>query len=250
MNSIFIKELKGFSNSKISLMKRLTDVVLFVGKEGNIDRNYRKLMILSNYNIKVPAIYNKTADTLDMEYIDGLDIAHYLLYYNSKQLVKFIVDIITKFRENSLPKNYTETYWSHLNKLDYTLLPFNKDELFNRLPKVLDQSTCHGDFTLENIIHAKTNDFYLIDPSVGDYNSWIFDVAKLRQDLDGKWFLRNNNSILDSQLLDLKNTLITEFPEAFDDHLYILMLLRIYLYAVPYSMEHRLLLKEINRLWK
>ena len=90
----------------------------------------------------------------------------------------------------------------------------------------------------------------MIDCSTGEYNSWVFDLAKMRQDLDAKWFIRNSNVKLDSNLLTIKNNLKEEFPEAFDDSIYILMLLRVFQYAKPETYEHKLILMEIKKLWK
>jgi hypothetical protein len=91
----------------------------------------------------------------------------------------------------------------------------------------------------------------MIDPSTGPYDSWIFDIAKLRQDLDGKWFIRNGKqSDLEIELTQIKESLKQYFPEAFDDYLYILMLLRVYKYSQHYSTEQMFLLEEIKKLWK
>jgi hypothetical protein len=90
----------------------------------------------------------------------------------------------------------------------------------------------------------------MIDVSSGDYDSWVFDLAKLRQDLDAKWFLRNSNVDLTAQLASIKNTLYKRFPLAFDDSIYILMLLRVYRHCVFGTKEHELILNEICRLWK
>jgi tRNA A-37 threonylcarbamoyl transferase component Bud32 len=223
---------------------------LFVRKVGNIDRNHEKMCLLSQLNFPVPQVLNKSDDTLDMQYIHGLDITNYLLTHNHNKLVDFIIDIIDKFKQTTVLKDYADTYKSKLIDVDYTYLPFTGEELLARLPKLLPQSTCHGDFTLENIIHAEDEQFYLIDPSTGPYDSWVFDLAKMRQDLDAKWFLRNKSAILDVKLHSIKQSLKEHYPEAFDNHLYILMLLRVYVYATPNTKEHTLLLNEIQKLWK
>ena len=244
---MFIKELTGFSGATISLMKD-SNGKLFVRKEGNITRNYEKLKLLDKF--KVPKVYDKTDNCIDMEYLEGIDIAQYLVYYNNLPLIDFIIETIRQFKETSLLKDYTPAYSKHLDKVDYSDLPFTKDELINKLPTMLPQSLCHGDFTLENILYTKTNEFYLIDCSTGEYDSWIFDIAKMRQDLDAQWFIRNTNLKLDSILLTIKNKLKEEFLEAFDDNIYILMLLRVFIYCQPHSPEYTLLLTEIKKLWK
>jgi tRNA A-37 threonylcarbamoyl transferase component Bud32 len=244
-----IKTLQGFSGSHITLMQQ--DDQLFVRKANNVVRNYQKLEMLDAAGYPVPAIINYADDVLDMEYIHGLDITNYLLNHNQHKLTEFIIDIINKFKHTSTVKDYTVTYAERLQFVDTDrFLPFTRQELMDQLPKELPCSLCHGDFTLENIIYADDGTFFVIDPSTGPYDSWIFDLAKMRQDLDAKWFLRNKNAMLDVKLQSIKHTLEEHFPQAFDDALYILMLLRVYVYAVPNSKEHKLLLSEIQRVWK
>lgn len=244
-----IKKLQGYSGSKISLMQ--IDDKLFVRKQGNIERNFEKLATLNVLGYPVPKIINKQGDVLDMEYIHGLDIRSYLLTNNPARLVNFIVETIEKFKLTSKPKNYYDTFYDKLLFVDAdSYLPFTRNELLSKLPKDLEQSVCHGDFTLENIIYGQDDEFHLIDVSTGEYDSWMFDLAKMRQDLDGKWFIRNNPVMLDVKLQAIKHELEQHYPQAFDDNLYILMLLRVYSHAQPNTSEHEFLLKEINRLWK
>jgi len=244
-----IKKFQGYSGSKISLMQ--DNQRLFVRKVGNVERNYEKLATLHSSGYPVPQIINKQDDVLDMEYIHGLDIRSYLLTNNPKKLVNFIIETINRFQATSKAKNYYETFYDKLLFVDVdSYLPFTRNELLNKLPIELEQSVCHGDFTLENIIYGQDDNFYLIDVSTGVYDSWIFDLAKLRQDLDGKWFMRNNPVMLDVKLQAIKHELEQHYPQAFDDTLYILMLLRVYVHATPNTPEHEFLLKEIKRLWK
>lgn len=244
-----IKKLQGYSGSKISLMQ--DNDKLFVRKEGNVERNFEKLSTLNSLEYPVPKIINKQGDVLDMEYIHGLDIRSYLLTNNPARLISFIVKTIEQFRATSKAKNYHHTFYDKLLFVDTdSYLPFTRHELLSKLPVDLEQSVCHGDFTLENIIYGSDDNFYLIDVSTGEYDSWIFDLAKMRQDLDAKWFIRNNPVMLDVKLQAIKHELEKIYPQAFDDTLYILMLLRVYSHAVPDSFEHQFLLKEIKRLWK
>ena len=83
-----------------------------------------------------------------------------------------------------------------------------------------------------------------------DYDSYIFDIAKLRQDLECKWFLRDANLLLDVKVENIQDKLLERFELANNNYLLILMLLRVYRYTKPFSKEERLLTKEMNRLWK
>lgn len=250
-NCTVIKQFKGFSGSRILLCKNANTV--FVRKIGNIERNYQKMQMLLEHEFDIPRIINKTHDVLDMEYIHGLDIKTFIKIRNVESLLEYIKITVNKFKKiNNLSKDYSETYHNQLSFIDNDeYLPFNSEQLITRLPKILDSSLCHGDFTLENIIHS-SDKFYMIDPSTGVYDSWIFDIAKLRQDLDCLWFVRNEKKKEEYkiELQYIKSKLELLFPDAFDDHLYILMLLRVYKYASKDTLEHRLLVNEVNRLWK
>ena len=243
-----IKELKGFSGSKIYLMRG--DKGLFIRKMNNTDRNYIKLNELSE-NFNVPKIYSMGEDVLDMEYIHGLDMKSYLAVRGTNRLTDFLIDILKKFSENVHLADYTDVY---KDKLKYVKLPvdmnFTKEELLDKLPKRLPRSKYFGDLTLENMIYGEDGKFYLIDGMTSEYDSYIFDVVKLRQDLECKWFLRNSDYRLDVKLENIQDKLLEEFELANNNYLLILMLLRVYRYTKPFSKEEKLLTKEMNRLWK
>ena len=243
-----IKELRGFSGSKIYLMRG--DKGLFIRKMNNTDRNYIKLNELSE-NFNVPKIYSMGEDVLDMEYIHGLDMKSYLAVRGTNRLTDFLIDILKKFSENVHLADYTDVY---KDKLKYVKLPvdmnFTKEELLDKLPKRLPRSKYFGDLTLENMIYGEDGQFYLIDGMTSEYDSYIFDVAKLRQDLECKWFLRNSDYRLDVKLENIQDKLLEEFELANNNYLLILMLLRVYRYTKPFSKEEKLLTKEMNRLWK
>ena len=243
-----IKELKGFSGSKIYLMRG--DKGLFIRKMNNTDRNYIKLNELSK-NFNVPKIYSMSENVLDMEYIHGLDMKSYLAVRGTNRLTDFLIDILKKFSEEAHMTDYTDVY---KDKLKYVKLPvdmnFTKEELLDKLPKRLPRSKYFGDLTLENMIYGEDGQFYLIDGMTSDYDSYIFDIAKLRQDLECKWFLRNSDYKLDVKLENIQDKLLEKFELANNNYILILMLLRVYRYTKPLTIEDKLLTKEMNRLWK
>ena len=87
-----------------------------------------------------------------------------------------------------------------------------------------------------------------IDPLTSEYDSYIFDIAKLRQDLECKWFIRNTDVKIDTKLQQLQDKLKRRFPEAFDDDILILMLMRVYPYCD--EKDKQFIVNEANRLWK
>lgn len=247
MSYQLIKKLQGFSGSKVFLLRGPKG--LFVRKIGNVERNLERYQQLEKYT-NVPEIYHINDDILDMEYLQGLDIKQFLKYNDTELLSKFIVDTVTKFKKISTVKDYTDTYHKKLSWLDYENFIFTKDELIERLPRYLPQTVYHGDFTLDNFIFNNNNQFYLIDPLTSEYDSYIFDLAKLRQDLESKWFVRNTDFYLDAELANLQNTIFKELDIEQDNYLLILMLLRVYPYCSAESAEQQFIIQEIKRLWK
>ena len=128
-------------------------------------------------------------------------------------------------------------------------MPFSADALIDRLPKLLPQSEYHGDFSLDNIIYHETEGFYLIDPLTSVYDSWVFDLAKLRQDLQCKWFLRHTTLALDAKLASIREQLQKNCDWMDNQYLLILMLCRILPYSTD-TKDQQWLLTEINKLWK
>jgi hypothetical protein len=127
-------------------------------------------------------------------------------------------------------------------------LPFTADELLAKLPQFLPFSEYHGDFTLENILYdTQEGQFVLIDPITTEYSSYAFDLAKLRQDLTCKWFIRNDNVYFDSKLEKISNEL-KAFKHFDNDYLLILMLMRVLPYATDIDRDY--LMSEIYKLWK
>lgn len=243
-----VKELSGHSGCKIYLKEDLSG--LYVEKTGNVIRNFERMQFLYDSGYPVPKLFEVGDDYLIMEYLHGLDMKTYLIHNNIYRLMNFICDTLDSFSDDSVMKDYTETYHKKLSWLDdCTEMPFTKNQFIDRLPKLLPSSTYHGDFTLENIMYTDPG-FHMIDPVTIEYDSYIFDIAKLRQDLECKWFLRNTDVKLEVKLQNLQEKLKHQYPEAFDDNLLILMLLRVYLHTKPGDDNHKFIMKEIHRLWK
>lgn len=241
-----LKELKGHSGSVVEL--RENEYRRYVRKIGNVERNAERLMALWRI-VPVPKVYFYNGDILDMEYVHGTDMKNYLLNNSTFRLNAFLVNHLSYFARYSIDKDYTQTYVDWLDKVKDWHFTFTKSELLDRLPKILPQSTYHGDMTLENIIHTG-QDFMFIDPVTLPFDSYIFDIAKLRQDIDCGWFLRNDTIKLESKLLNISETIMTEFPEADNDYILILMLLRVYCHCEKDSLEYDFIMREVNRLWK
>lgn len=243
-----IKEFHGHSGSSVFLM--CDEERRYVLKKRNVERNFERLTSLKNI-VDVPKIYKKENDVLEMEYIHGLDMKTYLKFHDTKEIMNFLFDTFAVFSMNSVDKDYTEVYNEALSWLNNcSIFPFTKEEFIEKLPKILPSSIYHGDMTLENIIYSTTGKFYFIDAVTLKYDSWIFDIAKMRQDLECKWFLRNDNIMLDAKLKNIQQRILEKYPLANDDNLLILMLLRVFLHCRKNTMEYKFIIDEVKRLWK
>lgn len=221
----------------------------FVRKIGNIERNLERYRELAGV-VPFPKIYDVKGDQIDMEYIHGLDVYSYLELNQIDVLTNFIITTMNTFQKVSIDKDYIHDYNAKLGWVnDDEYLPFTKDQLIERLPRVLPQSWYHGDMTLENIICTDTG-FVFIDPLTSEYDSYIFDIAKMRQDTECYWFMRKKDLYHQIKLKEMQNRILTAHPLANNDNLLILMLLRVYRNCTPETHEHQFILNEVNRLWK
>lgn len=242
-----VKELYGFSGNQILLMQKHNK--LFVRKIGAISRNIERMQALVE-EYPLPQLYTVSKKMIDMEYLHGLDIKTYLKTNNYEKLLEFLLSILDKLSSNSVDKDYTETYIKKLQEVSFDEMPFTSEQLLECLPRILPSSNYHGDLTLENIIFTSDRGFFLIDCATIEYDSYIFDIAKLRQDLELGWFTRKDNVMLDVKTKHIQQKILERYPEASNNYLLILMLLRVYRHSRPDTLERNFLLKGINSLWK
>jgi len=242
-----VKELYGFSGNQILLMQKHEK--LFVRKIGDISRNIERMQALAA-DYPLPQLYTVSKKMIDMEYLHGLDIKTYLKTNNYEKLLDFTLSILEKLSSNAVDKDYTETYIKKLQEVSVDEMPFTREQLLERLPKILPNSNYHGDLTLENIIFTTDRGFFLLDCATTEYDSYIFDIAKLRQDLELGWFTRKDNAMLNVKTKHIQQKILQQYPVANNDHLLILMLLRVYRRSQPDTLERNFLLKGIKSLWK
>lgn len=241
-----VKEFNGHSGSKVFLKEN--DSGLYVEKIGNTIRNQERMSVLYNAGYPVPKVYRTNGDEFCMEYIHGLDMKNYLIHNNIVHLQNFIHKTLDSFSSSFTMKDYTNVYEEKLEWLPDDFI-FTKKQIISKLPKYVAQSVYHGDLTLENIIHTNTG-FTMIDPVTIEYDSYVFDIAKMRQDLECKWFLRNSDVRLDTKLQNIQDGLRKKYPYAFDDYILIMMLLRVLKHCEKGDDNYLFLMKEIKRLWK
>jgi RIO-like serine/threonine protein kinase len=242
-----VKEFHGFSGNQILLMQKHDK--LFVRKIGDVSRNLERMQVLCE-DYPLPQLYTVSKTMIDMEYLHGLDIKTYLKTNNYEKLLEFLLCILEKFSTNLVLKDYTQTYIKKLQEINFNDLPFTCEQLLDRLPRQLPSSNYHGDLTLENIIWTADRGFFLIDCATTEYDSYIFDIAKLRQDLELGWFTRKDNAILNVKTKHVQQKILQQYPTANNDYLLILMLLRVFRHSQPDTLERNFLLEGIKSLWK
>lgn len=242
-----IKELQGFSGNQILLMKKHDQ--LFVRKTGDILRNVERMYALKD-QYPLPKIYGYSKNKFDMEYIHGLDVKTFLSTHHYDRLLDFLISILDSFAQGASVKDYSPVYREKLKQINFDAFPFTAEELFNKLPKLLPCSEYHGDMTLENILYDHHRGFLLIDCQTTEYDSYIFDIAKMRQDLECGWFIRNNTVTLGAKTKHIQQELFKRYPESNNNYLLILMLLRVYRYTQPNTSEQTFIIEEIKKLWK
>jgi hypothetical protein len=248
-----VKELRGYSNCRLEVIQDNNQ--LFVRKYGGLDRNIPQLKIISDLGLRTPKIYNVTSDHFDMEYIVASDMKSYLTNNRINGPIEYIKSVVNKLASTVTgTKDYTDIYNKKLAYIDQeyyqSLLPFTSQQLINRLPKQLPQSSYHGDLTLENIMYdVQNSEFLLIDAVTIEYDSFIFDLAKLRQDLTCRWFIRNEPIYIDQKLQIILDQVFEDYQQFLIDELVIAMLLRVLLYAPNGSFEEQYLINWIKRLW-
>ena len=242
-----IQEFYGFSGSKI--LKIVDEENIFVRKFNNIQRNIERYQVLKNSNISMPDIFQINENYYDMEFIESIDVMTFISYYDIDLLLNFLKDVLLIFQKDKIIKNYIKTYEEKLNFCNFEILPFDKFKLIERLPVFLPQTIYHGDLTLDNILYdVKRQKFFLIDPLTSIYDSYVFDLAKLNQDLICGWYSRNYVNKHEDKKKYLFKKLSEIYPELNDKYILILMLLRVFPYCNN-SQDKNFLLKWINNLW-
>ena len=238
-----IKELKGHSGASVCLYDNNTVV------KSGYAKARQSVEILETLPFNTPRVHSVTDDTIIMEYVAGEDIASYFEHGNNESvdnIIKFIDHYFDWCLSNSEPYNFYD-------ELEFKVLELgrfiNVGPVVANLKYDMPKSIIHGDFTFDNILH-KDGEFYLIDANPTPLSSIHFDGAKLRQDLDGYWFLRNkeNNSNIKICCLKIREHLKCKYEFMNNNALYCFMLSRI----LPYSKDKRtrkFLTKEIDRIW-
>jgi len=252
----WIKSFKGHSGCNVDLFKDNNEYIVIKQGNNNLEESAKILNDLHQLGFNTPKTKVVSKDKIVIEYINGIDMQTYLAKSDSSdnlKLLNFINEYYSKLYSNK-QKDFSVELKKKLDeisiKVDYTRLHFNKDDLYNKLPKNVSVGTVHGDFTLENILF-KNDKFYLIDANPTPINSLEYDGCKILQDLDSLWFVRKQN-LKNNYAIScnyISNQLKHKWQFLQDKYVIMFMLMRI----IPYCTEKEtedFLYKEINKLWQ
>ena len=247
-------KLVGNSGCKLELSIE-NDIPVVVKSQGNfLDLDYKVLFNLHEHGVNIPEYYEVSPERVTMRFLDGLNVIDYIDEDRDlDKLVEFCKHTINLFRENSLVEDRTAELQDKFQTLDQTIdknqLNFKLHELYDKMPKQVPCGLYHGDLTLENIIYWN-DEFYLIDANYSTLNSLAFDSAKLRQDSECGWFVRNSiqSSAFNDRLKYINQQIKSINNYTQNDNLLIFMLLRV----IPYCknvQDKEWLIEHINQLW-
>lgn len=241
-----IQQLKGHSGANVVLVE---DNNVYKVIKTNFSKAIESAYILEHLPFPTPEIYHVEHNKLEMEYIQGQDMKTYLenaSYSEINKLTDFICNYIDYCIFESTDYNFSLEIEEKLDSLSKHI----DVKKVTPTSSVFPRSLIHGDFTLENILFSN-NKFYLIDSNPTNLNSIVFDANKLRQDIDGLWFIRNTTNKLNISIncSKISKTLKDKYDFIDNDSLYRFMIGRI----LPYCKDQfttDFITKEIERTWQ
>lgn len=208
----------------------------FVRKiSSSIDYNERLLMQKEkqeNFHdgvIKVPQVLgdgylSNGLYYFDMEYVHGITLAEYIKEVEVNE-IKGIVDVLISSarteREYQSGVASPEAFRNKIKDLKYKLSKLDNSIISEAIEILtahdwsrVTSSACHGDMTLENII-VRNNELYLIDFLDSFFDSWVFDLSTILQDVEVLWHYReekiDNNTII--RLIIMRDLLFNKLQE-------------------------------------
>ena len=160
----------------------------------------------------------------DMEYVHGITLAEYIKEVEVNE-IKGIVDVLISSarteRECQSGVSSPEAFKKKIKDLEHKLSKLD-NSIINEAIELLAthdwsrilSSSCHGDMTLENII-VRNNELYLIDFLDSFFDSWVFDLSTILQDVEVLWHYRDekidNNTVI--RLIIMRDLLFNKLQE-------------------------------------
>ena len=137
----WIKSFKGHSGCNVDLFKDNNEYIVIKQGNNNLEESAKILNDLHQLGFNTPKTKVVSKDKIVIEYINGIDMQTYLAKSDSSdnlKLLNFINEYYSKLYSNK-QKDFSVELKKKLDeisiKVDYTRLHFNKDDLYNKLPK-------------------------------------------------------------------------------------------------------------------
>lgn len=268
-----IRVMDGFSGCEIILCKNSLNGYFIRKKSRSVSYNSRLELQIEKQKglgnmlgdmVKVPKIFSRGYSGkllfYDMEYIKGKTAINFIRTAPDKNIIDVIskiVALIIRFsvepkimnKNNSKPYSiFVEAVFSKTNSILCSLEIDNdlKRRIYYSLEKIIsynyvNETFCHGDFTLENIIIDGNKDIWLIDFLDCFFSHYWFDIAKVYQDLEGEWFRIKNPDFKVPlfKMYSAKNTFDNLIDQNFSDYkkIHYFLLTLNFLRILPYIKE-------------
>ena len=216
----------GRSGCPVSLIKYNGHLAVLKENLANVDDILR---VDFHMGLPTPKIYEYTNTSITMEYIDGISIKTYLRNANNEDLHR-LIDYISRYFDYSIARSSPKEFRPFIESKIKSLEPYGVDITVKNTN--LLSGIVHGDFTFDNIIY-RDGTFYMIDLTPSEYTGIHFDANKLRQDLSGYWFIRNekDSSNVRAACDYIYSELSKRYSFLFDDDIYKFMFARVLPYC-------------------
>lgn len=250
---IILERLKGHSGCEVYLLESngKTFVRKFCKKEyaQRLKLQAEKQIEYKSLYIKKPKIflYDSFIEDkyfIEMEFINGLHFNDYILRKDIKHIKEFVEKLIDDIlNREELDNIDTDPIKSKLDSLKKFCNSTEKKKSLKYLYdfdwNFIKSSYCHGDLTFENIL-IKNDEIYLIDFLDSFIDTKYIDIAKILQDIDVYWSLRNKE--IDSNLLIryqvIKKILLSKLNQDEKKICYTLLLINL-LRILPYTSDEK-----------
>lgn len=170
-------------------------------------------------NIKTPKILNIGKNYFNMEFINGKNFIQFVEDKNIENVIFQIDNIINYLNEIKKMTiesdvNFHDAMFNKLEtleteKLHPKIYDYIIEQLTNEELKI-ESTFCHGDLSLSNMIF-KDKEIFLVDFLDPFFNTYLTDIAKIRQDSLYFWLFRvNSYSSIKCEIITKKINLAIE----------------------------------------
>lgn len=170
---------EGRSGAEVS---RVGDLVIKVAENTQMQVDWYN----HNQFVLAPRVVDNAPSVYRMEYIDGTPG---WLNLQASTIVQ-AVEAIKSFKDNDPMPGYSGLYDDYLERC-IRKLPGAMKHVIRQIAGGFnpEQSFCHGDLTLTNMIVKPDGQVYFIDPSIQKdiWSSYMIDVGRLMQSLRGRY---------------------------------------------------------------